>query len=315
MKVYVTEVRSYGSKVKLITLKPEAGGSLPDYTAGAHIDLNLGNGLIRQYSLCQYPMTDNQYHIAVLRDETSRGGSQYIHEQIQVGDTIEISKPRNLFPLAENQQRALLFAGGIGITPLMAMFDALLQQSIDVKLYYFCRDEADAIFAERLQQADVADKVELVCQSPRTSPELLQRMVEAPDEGLHLYTCGPLGFMDAVFQTASEKGWPSENLHRELFQAAPLDESANRPFQIQIASDGAVIDVPADKSITQVLEEAGYFVPVSCEEGICGTCLTKLIEGEALHRDQFLTEEERAEGKIFTPCCSRARSERLVLDL
>jgi vanillate O-demethylase ferredoxin subunit len=121
--------------------------------------------------------------------------------------------------------------------------------------------------------------------------------------------------MDAVFQTAKAKGWQADHLHRELFQAATIDESANQPFQIQIASDGTVIDVPADKSITQVLEEYGYFVPVSCEEGICGTCLTNLLSGDVLHRDQFLTEEERREGKIFTPCCSRARSGMLILDL
>ncbi|STZ76966.1 Phthalate dioxygenase reductase [Bergeriella denitrificans] len=315
MKTRVTEIRSCGSRIKLLTLEPEDGSRLPDYTAGAHIDLKLGNGLIRQYSLWHYPMTDNAYRIAVLHEETSRGGSQYIHEHIRIGDILDINTPRNLFPLAEGKQRALLFAGGIGITPLMAMFEALLQQGVEVKLYYFCRNEADILFAERLQQADAAGKVELIHQSPRRSPELLSSLIEAPADGLHLYTCGPLGFMDAVFQTASAKGWPSENLHRELFQAAPLDESENRPFQVQIASNGALIDIPADKSITQVLEEEGYFVPVSCEEGICGTCLTHLVDGEVLHRDQFLTEEEHAEGKVFTPCCSRARSDVLVLDL
>ncbi len=315
MKVKIADIRPCGNRIKLLTLVPEGNGSLPEFSAGAHIDLHLANGLIRQYSLCDYPVQNNQYRIAVLREDESRGGSHYIHDDLKVGDTVEISEPRNLFPLAEQQNRALLFAGGIGITPLIAMFEALQQQGVEVKLYYFCRSEADAAFLERLQQADANGKVEICCQSPRTSPELLLRMIEEPAEGLHLYTCGPLGFMDAVFQTAEAKGWPADHLHRELFQAAPIDESANQPFQIQIASDGTVIDVPADKSITQVLEEYGYFVPVSCEEGICGTCLTNLLSGDVLHRDQFLTEEERREGKIFTPCCSRARSGMLILDL
>lgn len=315
MKVIVKQIEQACERIKLFELQHPQGEALPAFSAGAHIDVHLGNGLVRQYSLSNAPHERHRYVIGVLQDAQSRGGSQFVHQNIQVGDELEISAPRNLFAMNEKQQRALLFAGGIGITPLMAMAESLLQQGIDFQLAYFCRSADDIAFKQRLAQADIADKVRFVHQENGQSTTAIADLIAEANDTTHLYTCGPVGFMEAVFAAAKDKAWQDANLHKESFQAAVQDSSTQKSFQIKIASSGDVIDIPAGQSITQILEDAGYFIPVSCEQGICGTCMTNVLEGEPEHCDQFLTDEERASNKVFTPCCSRARSDLLVLDL
>ena len=313
LNVKVQAVESLCPNIKSLYLVAEED-LLPPFSAGSHIDVHLGNGLVRQYSLCNTPNDTNGYQIAVLQDAQSRGGSEYVHQHIQAGQTLSISPPRNLFALAPTHSKAVLFAGGIGITPLLSMAEQFLADNIDFQLIYCCKDASHIAFQQRLQQEDLNNKVVFIHENLSENPQLLQPFLQNADAQAHLYTCGPNGFMQTVFEQAKSCGWQESQLHKESFQA-DIDNSASEAFDVKIASSGEVFVIPADKSITQVLEEQGYFIPVSCEQGICGTCLTNVLEGEINHCDQFLTDEEKAANQIFTPCCSRAKSGLLVLDL
>ncbi|UOO92517.1 PDR/VanB family oxidoreductase [Vitreoscilla stercoraria] len=314
MTVLVERTETLCNGIKLLQLIHPEGQNLPTFEAGAHIDVHLGNSLMRQYSLCNSPSEQHRYHIAVLEDAQSRGGSQYVHQHIQAGQTLQISAPRNVFSLAQTHSKAVLLAGGIGITPLLAMAEQFLVNQVDFQLVYCCKSPEHIAFTGRLSQPDLRDKVVFVHDDLISHPELLQAFLPSAHEHHHLYTCGPNGFMQTVFAQAKSIGWQDAQLHQESFKA-DLNTQTHRHFQIQIASSGDVFDIPATQSITQTLEENGYFIPVSCEQGVCGTCITHVIEGEIEHCDQFLTEEEKASNKIFTPCCSRAKSDLLVLDL
>ncbi|WP_210638832.1 PDR/VanB family oxidoreductase [Pseudomonas sp. Tri1] len=291
------------------------GQPLPAFTAGAHIDVHLPDGLIRQYSLCNHPEERHRYLIAVLKDSASRGGSRSLHELIEPGARLLISEPRNLFALAPEARRSLLFAGGIGITPILCMAEHLAQSGATFELHYCARSRERAAFIERLRQSPYADRVFLHFDE---EPETLLdagRVLAAPNDDLHLYVCGPGGFMQHVLDTAKAQGWQESHLHREYFAAAPTDTSADGRFSVKLASSGQVFEVPADLSVVQVLESHGIEIPISCEQGVCGTCLTRVLEGVPEHRDMFLTEAEQACNDQFTPCCSRSKTPLLVLDL
>ncbi|WP_434697645.1 oxidoreductase [Pseudomonas sp. Z1-14] len=291
------------------------GQPLPAFTAGAHIDVHLPDGLVRQYSLCNHPEERHRYLIGVLRDPSSRGGSRSLHEQIQPGARLLISEPRNLFALAPAAQGSLLFAGGIGITPILCMAEHLAQSGAAFALHYCARSRDRAAFVERLEQSPYADRVFLhFDEEPATALDAV-RILASPSADLHLYVCGPGGFMQHILDTAKAQGWREPNLHREYFAAAPIDTTGDGRFSVKLASSGQVFEVPADRSVVQVLESHGIEVPISCEQGVCGTCLTRVLEGVPDHRDMFLTEAEQACNDQFTPCCSRSRTPLLVLDL
>lgn len=287
------------------------GHALPGFSAGAHIDVHLPGGRVRQYSLCNHPDERHRYLIGVLKDAASRGGSKSLHEQIQVGDRLQISAPRNLFPLVPQAQRSLLFAGGIGITPILSMAEYLAREGSEFELYYCARSEQHAAFVDRLKSSPFADRVHLHFDSVLDVTEILAN----PQPGQHLYTCGPGGFMQHVVDAAKALGWAEENLHREHFSASPVDTSTDGSFSIKLASTGQIFEVAADETVVQVLQNHGVDVAISCEQGICGTCLTRVLEGVPDHRDLYLTEDEQAANDQFTPCCSRASSAMLVLDL
>ncbi|WP_372876547.1 2Fe-2S iron-sulfur cluster-binding protein [Pseudomonas sp.] len=292
------------------------GTPLPAFTAGAHIDVHLPGGLIRQYSLCNHPDENQRYLIGVLKDPASRGGSQAMHEQMQVGQTLLISEPRNLFPLSEDAQRSLLFAGGIGITPILCMAERLHQLGADFQLHYCARASERAAFVERLRASPFAERVHLHFDDGPADQRLdAAALLAEPDPGTHLYVCGPGGFMEHVLSTAKAQGWADQRAHREYFAAAPIDHDNDGSFAVQIASSGQIIQIPTDKSVAEALEACGIEIQLSCEQGICGTCLTRVLAGEPEHRDLFLTEAEQALNDQFTPCCSRAKSPLLVLDL
>ncbi|MBP6562094.1 MAG: oxidoreductase [Neisseriaceae bacterium] len=314
MKVDITHIEHNCANIKLFELRRRHNAPLPPFAAGAHIDVTMSNGLTRQYSLCNSPAENHRYVIGVLNDRQSRGGSRHMHEALSVGTELEISEPRQLFAPHSDPHEAILFAGGIGITPLMAMCEYFLSQNMPFKLYYFAKSPEQLAFQTRLNQADFAGKVTYVHGRPKDE-QVFDAYLGLPNPNKHLYICGPEGFMSAIRQHASARGWPETHCHQERFQAASSDSVANTGFEVEIASSGDVIAIPADVSITQVLEAHGYFIPVSCEQGICGTCLTQVMAGTPEHRDHFLTDEERAANTVFTPCCSRARSARLVLDL
>lgn len=300
--------------VRLDLVCPE-GRDLPPFDAGAHVDLFLGNGLTRQYSLCNDPADRGHYRIAVLREPSSRGGSAYVHEALTEDATLEISTPRNLFALDETAAEHLLFAGGVGVTPILAMARRLQTLGLPFVFHYCARDRSRAAFLDELAVAPFADAVRL---SFDTEPETrldLDRALTAPTPGRRLYVCGPGGFMSHVIDGALARGWAPDQIRKEHFAAAPAPEGENRPFELVIHSTGQVVPVSADQTAAQALEAAGVFVPVSCEQGVCGTCLTRVTDGEPDHRDAFQTDDERAANGQFTPCCSRARTPRLVLDL
>lgn len=315
IEVLVTSRNNEALDICSYELTCAQGQALPEFTAGAHIDVHLPGGLIRQYSLCNHPQERHRYQIGVLKDARSRGGSQCMHEQINSGDRLYISEPRNLFPLVGGARRSLLFAGGIGITPILSMAEQLAQSGADFELHYCARDRDRAAFVERLKGASFADRVHLHFDEEADSRLDASSVLSHPRPDAHLYVCGPSGFMQHVLDSAKAQGWGESQLHREYFAAAPVDASADGAFQVKLGSSGQVFDIPADKTVIQVLESHGVEIAMSCEQGICGTCLTRVLEGVPDHRDLFLTEAEQAANDQFTPCCSRARSALLVLDI
>lgn len=298
-----------------LTLAPIGNTPLPPVTAGAHIDLALPNGLVRQYSIASTDVREG-YQIGVLLDPASRGGSACVHRDIAEGDLIRIGTPRNLFPLAANARRSLLFAGGIGITPVIAMADALHAAGADFTLHYCARTLRRAAFSERLECAPYATQVNQYFDdaTPGTRFDAFA-LLSQPSADTHLYVCGPNGFMDHIIGTARTQGWAEANIHCERFAAPTIDTGDDGSFDLVLAKSRSTVRVARDQSAAEALRAAGIEIPLSCEQGICGTCVTPVLEGEPDHRDMFLTDAEKAANTCFTPCCSRARGERLVIDL
>jgi vanillate O-demethylase ferredoxin subunit len=292
------------------------GGPLPPFAAGSHVDVQLPNGLTRQYSLCNDPTESHRYLIGVLKDPSSRGGSKAMHELVNEGDVLHISVPKNHFPLAHEARRSLLLAGGIGVTPILCMAERLETVGEDFEMHYCTRSHDRTAFHDRIRASSFAPKVQFHFDDGAPQQKLdIPALLATPQPGLHLYVCGPKGFMDAVLRAASAAGWPESQLHYEFFSAEVVKSDADRSFEVQLVSSGRVVMVPKDKTIVQALAEAGIEVQTSCEQGVCGTCLTRVLEGEPDHRDMYLTPDEQSANDQFLPCCSRAKSPRLVLDL
>ncbi|QNP57820.1 PDR/VanB family oxidoreductase [Paenacidovorax monticola] len=293
------------------------GGALPGFSAGSHIDVHLPGGIVRQYSLCNDPAESHRYLVAVLREPASRGGSAAVHDAVREGDTLAISLPRNAFALAGHAQKHLLLAGGIGVTPILCMAERLAVLQADFEMHYAARSAARMAFAGRIRSSAFADRVQFHVGDGAAPQRLdLAALLAHPAPGTHLYVCGPKGFMDAALATARAQGWGEEQLHWEFFAGADAGpRSGDGAFEVRLASSGRVIPVPADRTVTQALANAGVEIMVSCEQGVCGTCLTRVLQGEPEHRDSYLTPEEQAANDQFTPCCSRSKSACLVLDL
>ncbi len=291
------------------------GRELPAFSAGSHIDVYLPNGVTRQYSLCNNPAERTRYRIAVLREPATRGGSAAMHDMVQQGGLLQISIPRNLFPLNENARRHILLAGGIGVTPLLCMAQRLSAIESEFDLHYCTRSADRAAFRSELAQAIYAKRVHFHADDGQAEQRLDMAAVCTPEEGTHLYVCGPGGFMGAVLDAARERGWPEDRLHYEFFAGQATTSDGDSPFVVKIASTGQLVDVPADVSVVQALAGAGIDLPVACEQGICGTCLTRVLAGQPDHRDLFLSSDEQDNEGQFTPCCSRSKTPMLVLDL
>jgi len=314
MRVLVKTKKKEADDIVSLELVPIKDGSMPFFNAGAHIDLHLPNGLIRQYSLCNSPSETNRYLIAALKEPNSRGGSEAIHTLINEGDEIEISEPRNLFPLNSEAKKNLLFAGGIGITPILAMAETLHSLGKDFEMHYCIRSQSRAAFVSRIQSSDFAEKVTFYFDD---EDQVLnaKSVIGNPTIGAHLYVCGPSGFINFIIDTATNQNWPMQQVHKEFFSSTLVDTSQDSSFEVMIKSTGKLINISANQSVLEALEEEDIFIPVSCAEGICGTCVTRVLEGQPEHRDVFLTDAEKAINDQFTPCCSRSKSTRLVLDL
>jgi vanillate O-demethylase ferredoxin subunit len=316
LQVLVTRKSTVAEEICSFELCLANGEPLPAFTAGAHVDVHLPSGVVRQYSLCNAPQERHRYLIGVLKDPSSRGGSQAMHEFVEQGHTLHISEPRNLFPLAGEGATHLLIAGGIGITPMLAMAHELERQGADFELHYCFRSPDRAAFLDELTRAAFAHRVKLHDDSSTLPSNLDARaLLHTPEPGRHIYVCGPAGFMDYILGCAEAAGWPQAQVHREFFAAAPVDHGADQAFEVQLARSGKVFQIPADRSVFEVLDEAGIEIETSCEQGICGSCITRVLQGTPDHRDQFMTDAEHACNDQFTPCCSRAKTPCLVLDL
>ena len=316
IRVRVASRRDEAQDICSLELVAENGSALPAFTAGAHIDLHLPNGWVRQYSLCNPPGETRRYQVAVLRDPFSRGGSKAVHDLLPVGTVLAISAPRNHFELAPDAPHHLLLAGGIGITPLLAMAEQLTVSGQPFELHHCTRSRDRTPFVERLAAAPFAPQVHHHFDDGGAAQKLdIKATLRGAPSGTHLYVCGPQGFMDAVLNAGRAAGWPEERLRREYFTAAPVDHSNDSAFELELSSSGRVIPVRADQSALAALLAAGVDIPMSCEQGVCGTCLTGVKSGTPDHRDQYLTDEEQAANDQFLPCCSRSLSQRLVLDL
>ncbi len=315
LQVRVARKVSEADGISSFELVAADGAPLPAFEAGAHIDVHLRDGLLRQYSLCNPPQERHRYLIAVLRDPSSRGGSTAMHDEIEAGHLITISAPKNHFAL-EPAARSLLFAGGIGVTPILAMAEALAGAGADFEMHYSARTPERAAFLQRIAAAPYAARVHVHYDSGDAAQKLdCAAVLGAPRAHTHIYVCGPGGYIDHVLGAANALGWPPAQVHREYFNAVPVDEAGDTAFDVKLASSGQVYTIPVGRTVVEVLAEHGIDIPVSCEQGVCGTCLTRVTGGVPDHRDVYLTDEERAANDQFTPCCSRSKSAVLSLDL
>lgn len=313
MDVTIQQIYRHNNQILSFELISSHGEPLPSFQAGAHIDVYLTESLVRQYSLANCSAEQHRYVIGVLNDPNSRGGSRHMHEQLSVGQQLVISEPRNLFALESTIEHAILCAGGIGITPILAMAKELKRQDKSFQLFYFVKTRSAIAFHEDLNA--LGDHVYYHIDDESNSHCNLDKVFTQPQANHHIYVCGPDGFMNFIIQMAEKKQWPTTQVHKEHFSAPNIDTSNDGSFNIKILKTGQLIPVSADQTAAQALEAAGVCIPLSCEQGICGTCLVPVVEGEVDHRDMYLTEEEQAEHNQFTPCCSRAKSKILVIDL
>lgn len=302
--------RQLQGEVVLLTLQRPEGGELPSFTAGAHLDLHLGNDLVRPYSLCGDPADRDRYQLGILKAQPSQGGSLAAHA-LQPGDEVWVGEPRNLFALDPAARHSLLIGGGIGITPMLAMAAVLQASGRSFNLHYCARSRQQAAFVETLERSPYASQVQMYF-SDEQRLSLAPVLMDVPDN-THVYVCGPARLMEAVTEQASALGYRSDQIHQERFDAEVATQGA--AFEVTVASSGLRVRVEPDQSIVAALALAGVKVCVSCKQGICGSCLTEVLAGAPDHRDSYLTDEEKAANHLILLCCSRAKSSHLVLDL
>lgn len=313
ISVHVARVEPVGDGINAYMLKRKDGGLLPRFTPGAHIDLFLENGMVRQYSLCNDPENLGQYRIAVYREPNGRGGSEYIHTQLAKNSALNIGEPRNNFELDETAERYLLVAGGIGITPLIPMAHRLRALNKKFDLYYLCRGPKQAAFCYELEHS-FGENITFHFSDVERRRLDLRTIFNEVSEPTQVYTCGPEQLITGVLDTGAD--YSNLTIKYERFAAARSDIiQENSPFQVRIASTGETFEVTSDESLLQALRRRGHGVTSLCEEGICGSCCISLLEGEADHRDFVLTDAEKSGQTMILACCSRAKSASLTLDL
>lgn len=315
LDVRVRARRNEADGICSFELEPVADAPLPSFSAGAHIDVHVPSGSVRQYSLCSDPQDRGTWRIGVLREPASRGGSSGMHDAAPVGTVLKVSAPKNLFALTEAPY-SVLVAGGIGVTPILAMALQLQRDGKPFELHYCARVPERMAFRDEIGASRFSDRASMYFSDRAGSRQFdaVATFRTAP-AGAHLYVCGPAGFMDHVLASARTAGWAEERLHREHFAGAVQETTGDQPFQLRLARSGATLDVPVGMTALQVLLDSGVDVNYSCESGVCGTCITAVLEGMPDHRDTCLMDSERADNKLFTPCCSRAKTPALVLDL
>lgn len=307
--VRIAEIVEEAQDVRSLLLERVDGADFPAWEPGAHIDLEIRAGLVRQYSLCGALGDARRWRVTILRDPKSRGGSIAIHDDLNPGDIVRMGEVRNNFPLVEAQDYRLI-AGGVGITPFLPIIERLNALGKPWHLLYGGRTRASMAFAEALEQ------------SGRVSirPEDVYGLLDLPgfigayQSGKVVYCCGPEPLIKAVEATCA--GWPEEAVQIERFRPSEdINHAGDTSFEVELKHSGQVVTVAPGQSIADALEAINVHIPRSCNEGTCGTCITRLLAGTPDHRDSFLRPKQREEGKRIMACCSRALSPRLVLDL
>jgi vanillate monooxygenase ferredoxin subunit len=313
LRVAITRVWDETPEIKCFELRSPGGMKLPPTEPGAHIDIHLDNGLTRQYSLWNGPTETDAYFIGVKREPESRGGSAAMH-RLTAGQLLEIGEPRNNFPLVDTSGLSLLLAGGIGITPLLSMMRFLDSSNRPVQLHLFSRSVALSPFRALLHgKPNVMRHIDLF---PPKLNAVLSDLLNARRPNDHVYICGPARFMELAQAIATESGWQAAQIHLEYFTLENRpSENTDTEFELVLRKSSKRLIVKSDQTIIRALEEAGVDILTSCEQGVCGTCVTAVIEGEPDHRDVYFNPLERASGKLITPCVSRCKGKRLVLDL
>jgi ferredoxin-NADP reductase len=315
LSAFIKQIRHEADDVVSIELLPAPGTTFPAFDAGAHIDLHLPNGMVRNYSLWNSPEERNRYVIGVLKDKASRGGSKAVHQELRVGMTLPIAAPRNNFPLHEDAGHSVLIAGGIGITPILSMAQRLKRLGRSYELLYFARSRNSAAFVDVIEALDVP--VTWHFDDERGGPPNLKALLEERPAGAdtHYYACGPSVLLDAFEKQCEALGYA--NAHIERFAAVPVVASpeAQATYCAELRRSGRTIVIKPEKSLLQTLLDAGIEVEHSCLEGVCGTCETRVLEGTPDHRDSVLSAKEHASNKVMMVCVSGCKSERLVLDL
>jgi ferredoxin-NADP reductase len=308
----VAAVRKEAEGVVSLILEDPHGRKLPNWSAGAHIDVIVGD-YVRKYSLCGDRNDPDHLQVSVLKEESGRGGSRHIHEQIRAGTVIRVRGPKNHFRLEEGAEHYLLIAGGIGITPIMAMADRLKQLGKDYSLHYCGRSRASMAFVERLQR-DHGERLRLYPSADGVRLDL-PALLAKPSPGTQIYACGPERLLDALAELT--RAWPENALRVEHFSSdgGQLDPSKEHGFEVELKDSGLSLQVPPDKTLLETLHAAGVDVDSDCCEGLCGTCEVSVVEGEVDHRDKVLSQSERAANTRMMSCCSRARGGKLVLAL
>ena len=313
LRVEVTRKWETAEGVAAFQLEP-LEGVLPTFQAGAHIDVHLPNGLIRQYSITNGPGESSHYRIGVKLEPDSRGGSTCLHETVREGDVLAISEPRNNFPLRRDSVRTILIAGGIGITPMLSMAQALWRMELNFELHYFAQTDKHLAFPDVLDELGSSVTTQLGLTPDETGTELRRLLTDASAPDTHMYVCGPGPMLEATRRIATDAGWPDEAVHFEYFKNTnEIDDSST--FEVALARSGVTLSVPSGKTILEVLVENGVAMPSSCEQGACGTCVATVIDGVPDHHDVHLNATEHAAGDRIMTCVSRAKSDRLVLDL
>src|SRR5665213_54586 len=311
MPLRVTRNDKIADGIHLFELRDADGQPLPKFSAGAHIAIQVPGGLLRKYSLCNDPTERDRYLVAVKREANGRGGSSSLIDKVKTGDTLMVAAPVNDFGLPPRAQDFLFIAGGIGITPIMAMIREVRAQNKRFRLFYCTRSPETTAFRDELSAPEIKDSVTIHYDGgdPARVLDLKPILAERKNRE-HMYCCGPRPLMEAV--RAMTDHWSSAAVHFEAFSEAETHKPTDKAFKVRLAHSGDVIDVPTTKTILEVLREHGLDVPSSCETGTCGTCRTKLLAGQADHRDLVLAEHERVDNIMI--CVSRAKRDEITID-
>jgi len=311
MKLRVTRNDTIADGINLFEFRDAGGSELPQFSAGAHIAIHVPNGMLRKYSLCNDPAERDRYQVAVKREVNGRGGSSSLIDDVKAGDELAVVAPVNDFGLPPRAQDFLFIAGGIGVTPMVAMIRQVMAEGKRFRLYYCTRSPETTAFREELSAPQFKDMVTIHYDQGDPSRSLDLRPILAERKNReHLYCCGPRPLMEAV--RAMTDHWSPTAVHFEAFSEAETHKPDDKPFKVRLARSGTVLDVSTSMTILEVLREHGLEVPSSCETGTCGTCRTRLLAGEADHRDLVLAEHERKDTIMI--CVSRARGDEITID-